>query len=238
MRVGVDPPAEPPTQTVARPEKALWTLWGIERVSSDQHDHVEPRCCPLLGSQLPIGTTGCHGSLQRRWEVGVRQALATLIGGPLTEGAWERAKLSTCGGDLGIRVAQLGFAAQATWWVRLLTYTWRSCRTFVMMASLWAHDRAVANVIRPVPGQPAQRAAESTSRHGVCEALIEDLVCAEAVQAARLDHGCLLSNRPSCSVRADPGTGTMCTAMHKSPTGARSTAQWKGDYSTQDWLGS
>ena len=51
----------------------------------------------------------------QRLEDGPRQTLATPIGGPLTEGAWERAKLPTCVGGMGIRVAQLGFAAPSTY---------------------------------------------------------------------------------------------------------------------------
>ena len=39
-----------------------------------------------------------------------------LLGSAVSELAWERAKLPTCFGGLGIRVAQIGFAAQATCW--------------------------------------------------------------------------------------------------------------------------
>ena len=45
-----------------------------------------------------------------------------LLGSPVSELAWERAKLSTCFGGLAIRVAQMAFAAQATY-CRLLTCT-------------------------------------------------------------------------------------------------------------------
>ena len=54
--------------------------------------------------------------LQRRLESGLRNTVSTLLGGPVTEAVWERAKLPTCYGGLGIRVAQLGFTAQATFW--------------------------------------------------------------------------------------------------------------------------
>ena len=40
MYVGLGQPAEPPTQTTARVEKALATLQSIERFACDQHDHV------------------------------------------------------------------------------------------------------------------------------------------------------------------------------------------------------
>ena len=54
--------------------------------------------------------------LQRRSEGGLRQTLSVLLRSALSELAWERAKLSTCFGDLGIRFAQMGYAAQATYW--------------------------------------------------------------------------------------------------------------------------
>ena len=54
--------------------------------------------------------------LQRRIDGGLGQTLSVLLGSAVSELAWERAKLSTCFGGLGIRVAQMGFAAQATYW--------------------------------------------------------------------------------------------------------------------------
>ena len=54
--------------------------------------------------------------LQRRLEGGLRQMLSVLLGSDVSELAWERAKLPTCIGGLGIRVAQMGSAAQATYW--------------------------------------------------------------------------------------------------------------------------
>ena len=54
--------------------------------------------------------------LQRRLKGGLRQTLSVLLGSAVSELAWERAKLLTCFGGLGIRVAQVGFAAQATFW--------------------------------------------------------------------------------------------------------------------------
>ena len=54
--------------------------------------------------------------LQRRLEGRLRQTLSVLLGSDVSELAWERAKLPTCFGSLGIRVAQMGFAAQATWY--------------------------------------------------------------------------------------------------------------------------
>ena len=54
--------------------------------------------------------------LQRRLEGGLRQALSVLLGSEVSELAWERAKLPTCSGGLGIGSAQMGYAAQATYW--------------------------------------------------------------------------------------------------------------------------
>ena len=54
--------------------------------------------------------------LRRRLEGGLRRTLTVLLGSGVSELAWERAKLPTCFGGLGIRVAQMGFAAQATYW--------------------------------------------------------------------------------------------------------------------------
>ena len=39
MHVGLGQPAEVPTQTIERVEKALTTLQSIERFACDQHDH-------------------------------------------------------------------------------------------------------------------------------------------------------------------------------------------------------
>ena len=54
--------------------------------------------------------------LQRRLEGGLWRTMSVLLGSEVSELAWERAKLSTCFGGLGIRVAQMGFSAQATYW--------------------------------------------------------------------------------------------------------------------------
>ena len=54
--------------------------------------------------------------LQRRLEGGLRQTMSVLPGSEVYELAWERAKLTTCFGGMGIRFAQMGFAAQAMYW--------------------------------------------------------------------------------------------------------------------------
>ena len=42
--------------------------------------------------------------------------MAVLLGSEVSEMAWERAKLPTCYGGLGLRCAQMGFTSQATYW--------------------------------------------------------------------------------------------------------------------------
>ena len=42
--------------------------------------------------------------------------MAVLLGSEVSEMAWERAKLPSCFGGLGLRFAQMGFTAQATYW--------------------------------------------------------------------------------------------------------------------------
>ena len=54
--------------------------------------------------------------LLRRLEGLLRQTMSVLLGSEVSELARERANLQTCLGGLGIRVAQMGFAAQATLW--------------------------------------------------------------------------------------------------------------------------
>ena len=54
--------------------------------------------------------------LQRQLEGGLRQTMSLLLGSEVSELAWERAKLPSCFGSLCTRVAQTGFAAQATHW--------------------------------------------------------------------------------------------------------------------------
>ena len=49
-------------------------------------------------------------------EGGLWQTLSVLLGKAVSELAWERAKLSTCFGGLGITVSQMSYAAQATHW--------------------------------------------------------------------------------------------------------------------------
>ena len=51
--------------------------------------------------------------LQHLLEGGLRSTMSVLLGCPITESAWER---PTCYGGLGVRVAQIGVTAQATFW--------------------------------------------------------------------------------------------------------------------------
>ena len=63
--------------------------------------------------------------LQRELEGGLRRTLTALRGSEVSELACERAKLPTCFGGLGIRVAQMGFAARKLRTGRLSTCTSR-----------------------------------------------------------------------------------------------------------------
>ena len=59
---------------------------------------------------------GVMAPLKRRLEAGFRQTMAVLLGSEVSEMAWERAKLPSCFGGLGLRFAHMGFTAQATYW--------------------------------------------------------------------------------------------------------------------------
>ena len=125
MHVGLGQPAEAPTQTIERVEKALMTLQSIERLACDQHEHVSFAKAWMLMSKgvalaldydFRLVPPAVMAPLQRRLEGGLRQTMSVLLGSEVFELAWERAKLPTCFGGLVIRVAQVGFAAQATYW--------------------------------------------------------------------------------------------------------------------------
>ena len=124
MPVGLGQPAEVPTQTIERVEKAL-ALQSIERFACDQHDHVSFAKVWMLMSKgvahaldydFRLVPPAVMAPVRRRLEGGLRQTLSVLLGSDVSELAWERAKLATRFGGLGIRVAQMGFAAQATYW--------------------------------------------------------------------------------------------------------------------------
>ena len=121
MHVGLGQHAKAPTQTSERVERALATLQNIERFACDQHDHVSFAKAWIVMRQggahtLDYDFRAVMAPLQRRLEGGLRQMLSVLLGIAVSELAWERAKLTTCCGGLGIRVAQMGYAAQATYW--------------------------------------------------------------------------------------------------------------------------
>ena len=124
MHVGLGQLAEPPTQTTERVEKALATLLSIERFACDQLDRVSfAKAWMLMGKGVAhaldydfrLVPPAVMAPLQRRLEGALRRTLTVLLGSEVSELAWERAKLPTCFGGLGIRVAQMGFAAQATY---------------------------------------------------------------------------------------------------------------------------
>ena len=79
-----------------------------------------------LDCDLRLVPLAMIASLQRRMEGGIRRTVSSLLGGPVTEAAG----LPTCYGGPGIRVAQMGFTAQATFWLAvdiLLAVMPRSC---------------------------------------------------------------------------------------------------------------
>ena len=125
MHVDLGQPAEVPTHTIERAEKALATLQSMERFACDQHDHVSFAKAWMLMSKgvahaleydFRLVPPAVMAPLQRRLERGLRQTMSVLPGSEVSELTWGRAKVSTCFGGLGIRVAQMGFAEQATYW--------------------------------------------------------------------------------------------------------------------------
>ena len=64
----------------------------------------------MPGLRFHAGPTGGDGT------VATTLGRRALLGSEVSELAWERAKLPTCFGGLGIGVAQMGFAAQAVYW--------------------------------------------------------------------------------------------------------------------------
>ena len=108
-----------------RVQEAPATLQSIERFACDQHDHVSFAKAWMLMSRgvahaldydFRLVPPAVMAPLQRRLEGGLRQTLSVLLGSAVSELAWERAKLPTCFGGFGIRVARMGCAAQATYW--------------------------------------------------------------------------------------------------------------------------
>ena len=67
-----------------------------------------------LGPRLQAGAV--MAPPQRQLEGGLRRTLTEILGSEVSDRARDRAKLPTCFGGLVFRVAQMGFAAQATWW--------------------------------------------------------------------------------------------------------------------------
>ena len=79
MHVVLGQPAEAPTQTIERVEKALATLQNIERFACDQHDHVSfAKACMLMSKGLVhaldydfrIVPPAVTAEVQRRWNKG------------------------------------------------------------------------------------------------------------------------------------------------------------------------
>ena len=98
MHVGLCQPAEVPTQTIERVEKALMTLQSIERFVCDQHDHVSFAKAWMLMSKgvahaldydFRLVPPAVMAPLQRRFEGGLRQTMSVLLGSEVSELAWE-----------------------------------------------------------------------------------------------------------------------------------------------------
>ena len=94
--------------------------------------------------------------LQRRLEGGLRQTLSRLLGSAVSELAWERAKLTTCFGGLGIGVAQMVYGT-GQHIGRLSTFTWPSCRT----SALRLGDRSMTRILRRQQLWPQCRSASN-----------------------------------------------------------------------------
>ena len=89
MHVGLGQPAEAPTQTVEKVEKALATLQDVGRSACNQHDHVSFAKAWMLMSRevahaldfdFRLVPPAVMASLQRRIEGGLRQTLSVLLG--------------------------------------------------------------------------------------------------------------------------------------------------------------
>ena len=125
MHVGLGQPAEVPTQTIERVWKGLATLQSIEGFACDQHDHVifakewmlmSKGVAHALDYGFRLVPPAVMAPLQRRLEGGLRQTMSVLLGSEVSELAWGRRSSPRAFGGLGTRVAQMSFAAQATYW--------------------------------------------------------------------------------------------------------------------------
>ena len=137
-------------------------------------------------------------------------------------------------------VAQMGFAAQATYWSavdlhkavmpsicdalhRPLRETHLEATTasdlqgrdarLVYETSPWAADKEVAEVIRPAPVQVADNVARDMA-YAKLQSRI--LAAAEAAQAAKRHHALPPEQQAVVLSAGELGTGTNWTAMHKS----------------------
>ena len=108
-----------------RVEKDLTTLQSIERFACDHHDHVSFAKAWMLMSKgvahaldydFGLVPPAVMAAVERRLKGRLRRTISGLLGSAVSELALDRARLTTCFGGLGIRVAQMGFAAQATNW--------------------------------------------------------------------------------------------------------------------------
>ena len=126
MHVGLGQLAEAPTQTMERVERALSTLQSIERFACDQHDRVSFAKAWMLMSRgvahaldydIRLVPPAVMAPLQRRFE-GVGSGRRFRCSLEVLSLSWPGSERNspTCFGGFGIRVAQMGCAAQATYW--------------------------------------------------------------------------------------------------------------------------
>ena len=171
----------------------------------------------------------------------------------VSELAWERAKLSTCFGGLGIRVAQMGLAAQATYWSAV------DLHEAVMSTICEALDRPLQGAH---PEETTALAAKAdllmagvavddyamviveTDASNMCEASPWAVLCRRKVwrgtwRSPRLCRmrkrcrqrsytaKCLRNNRPSCSVRRDLALARAGRPCTNRPLNWHRNAQWR-----------
>ena len=168
-----------------------------------------------------------------------------LLGSAVSELGWERAKLFPCFGGLGIRVAEMGVAAQATYkstvdlhkavMSNICVALRRPLRepypeeasALAAKADLpamgvavdeYARVKRAAEIVRRALVQSADIVLSKSVARDMAFAKLQSriLAAAEAVQAAKL-HSEMPSEQQAIMLSAGgPGTGTCWMAMHKS----------------------
>ena len=114
MQVAPGPGVTVPSQTTKRVDHALDT----QRICSTWPrqlclgvDACQPMVAHAIDNVLRLVPLAMIASLQRRMEGGIRRSVSSLVGSSV-----EEARLPTCDGGPGIRVPQMVFTGQATFW--------------------------------------------------------------------------------------------------------------------------